>query len=127
MSEALLIATYLGPMYMVFGLSMFLNKDFYIDFGKRFRKNPDGQLILAAIEIVIAVLILNFAWGWKSAPEAIVSIFGIGAAIEALFTLFATKTYTQLVVRFTSEKMIQYGAVVAFLLGAYLTWFAYAA
>jgi len=127
-NEALILAAYIGPFYLVFGLSMLLYAKQWIKVVTEFAKNHFLMLTQMWIALLIGLIIVNMHNVWALDLSLIITLTGWGALLKGIFYLLAPGSIIKKLLKckcYKSEGFMLVSGVVMVVLGALLTYNAY--
>ena len=123
----LFIHQIIGPILVVFALSMLMNKSFYMELYKEIGKINHYLIIGGIINLSLGMSIILKHNMWSTAPEIVASVFGWLALLKGLHITLAPKSFMKMVMRFVSPGFIDFGALFLIILGGYMSYVGYSA
>lgn len=127
-NEALILAAYIGPFYLVFGLSILLYAKQWIKVVAEFTKNHFVMLTQMMFAFLIGLIIVNMhnVWAWNL--SLVITITGWGALLKGVFYLLAPADWIKGILKckcYKSEGWMYAWGVLLVVLGVLLTYNAY--
>lgn len=126
MENALFIAKVLGPVFLVFGLSILLYLGQWVKVMNDFVKNHFMLLPMSIMGMVVGLLVINTynVWAWDK--YVIVTVAGWAAFLKSVFYLLAPGEWTVCLMKSVQNKtFLAVWGVIAAGIGAWLSYSVY--
>jgi len=120
-----LVASLLGPVYLAVGLGLLINKKYYQDTIASMAKGGALLYFGGAAALVVGLLITTHQNIWTLNAAGLVTLIGWIALLKGLALLILPKQMASLTKGCTADGAITIGAILAIVLGLYLTDTAY--
>ncbi len=116
-----------GPILIAVGLGFFVSRPYYIRIYKDIEQAPFAVLFfgMAAMAAGLAQLLSHNAW--DSLPEILVTLLGWGLLLKGVICVVSPSLADRGGDFALAARIVPAAGGLAFLIGAYLTWFAYLA
>ncbi|MFA5292070.1 MAG: hypothetical protein WC496_03455 [Phycisphaerae bacterium] len=113
----------LGIAYLIIGIGILSNPDFYRKMIRDFTENPPAIYLGGLIALVIGCFLVVLHNNWTKDWSVIITIFGWAALIKGLFLIILP----QVSVRFSNafkemKNFLRIWGIIAAILGALLCW-----
>lgn len=123
---ALLVAELLGPAYLLVGVGLLLNRAHYSALVKNFSQEGAATYLSGIAVLAVGLAIVNNLHVWTLSLEGLVTLIGWIAVVKgALLLLLPRQLFTISKSLVDNTVLMVCAAVVALLLGGYLTYAAY--
>lgn len=122
-ATTLFLAQIIGPVGLVAGLSLLMNKDMMMGMMKSLEKEPLATYVTGMITMVSCIALLLHHNLWGSLSEGIVSFVGWAGVIKGALLMVAPKPLFDLGKTVWKQAML--GGIVWVLAGGYLSYMAY--
>jgi len=117
----LFLSQLIGPILIVFGLSMLIRQDAYREFIRNLSKNRSLLLYNGIIEGGAGLAIVLNHNLWTTPAQIIISLLGWGMIVEGIFDLFVSKITIKDIAH-SGAGILNIIAVISILIGAYLAY-----
>lgn len=114
-----------GLIFFLFGLSMLVNKDFYVSYAKDVQKDRGHVLLGALINLVIGLSIVLSHIGWNSTEEIVVCIIGWAATVKGVTLVLVPGSYKKMAKKLASGSAVMAGGFISLVLGALISYLAF--
>lgn len=122
MTNAEIIASIIGPFYLVVGFALFLNPDGYRRMTQDFFEHPASIYMGGIMALFMGLLVLAFHSNWSGDWTAIITVFGWLAAIKGAVLIIRPDSLAPLTRSMMgTDFRIRATAVGGLLLGLFLT------
>lgn len=123
MDTSIFLARMIGPLLMLIGVGTLMNPEHYKAMTANFLKNSELYYFSGAIAFTVGMVIVLFHNQWTGDWRGVITIIGwmslFKGAVRILFPTLGSK----MAVSITESKWeLRAGAVLALLVGAWLTW-----
>lgn len=128
MSDQMLLGAIIGPIYLVFGLSILFYSAVWKKIMDEWGKNHLPMLTLMVFNLVFGLFIINMHNVWEWSPYVIITITGWGAFLKAVVFFLVPGDHLKKMITMVSCKCyFQTAGVIVSLLGAWLSYLVYLA
>jgi len=128
METSILLAKIFGLTYIVVGLGMLINKEYYHKLFKEYLKNESLVYFGGVAALVVGIVILSFHNYWVSSWEVIITVFGWMALIKGILLLLVPKALIDLFRPwFKNETTLTLFGLLALVIGVVLGYFGFIA
>lgn len=118
MQAAEIIARIIGPVYLIAGIGMVVNADFYRRMVEDFTKSPALICLSGYFATIFGLLILAFHRSWATDWTVLVTLIGWVALLEGAVLLIAPGLFDRIFKLFlVPPARLRYWAVVPLLMG----------
>lgn len=116
-----------GPILIAIGIGFFVSRSYYVRVYRDLEKAPFAVLFfgMAAMAAGIAHVLYHNVWG--SPVEIVVSLLGWGLLLKGIICVVAPKLADRSADWALDVRVVPAAGAIAFLIGAYLTWFVWLA
>jgi len=126
MDNAMQLATIIGPVFLVIGLSILFYAEQWLKLVKGFAKDHFMLLFGSFFSLIIGLILINMHNAWEWNWELIITLTGWGMFLKGAFYFLAPGEWTKGVLQsFSSLNVLYVDGVLATVLGAYLSYLAY--
>ena len=126
METSLFIAKILGPLFVVVGASMLINRDFFRKVMEDYSKNTALVFFTGVCPLVFGIVILLLHNVWVANWTVLITIFGWGGIIKGIWLLLFPNTISKFMQAYLKNKALLVAhAILAVLLGAFLSYMGY--
>jgi uncharacterized protein YjeT (DUF2065 family) len=113
----------LGITYLVVGIGMLVNHDFYKKLITNFTENPPAIYLSGLVALLIGCLLVILHNNWTKDWSVIITIFGWAALIKGIFLIIFPKVSIKLSNTFKEmKKLLRVWGIVVAVVGALLCW-----
>ena len=128
MQTSILLAQIIGPMLLVVGIGLLINLEHYRSLVAEFAASPFQLYLSGLMALLLGLLVVAFhnvwEWGWP----VIITLLGWGSILKGIVRIAAPGFVKRMAGRYArGTTAITASAIVAALLGAVLTYFAFVA
>lgn len=130
MQKALLLAAIVGPVYLVFGLSILLYVKQWQKLIAELVKNHFQMLFGMTLSLVLGLILINAYNVWEWSLYVVITITGWGALLKALFYFLAPEKCIEKVLKspiYKSEMWLYFWGSFMTIFGVLLSYNAYIA
>ncbi len=130
MSNSLLLASIVGPFYLVFGLSMLLYVKQWQKMMKEFASNHFLMLPTMFISLIVGLIMINIHNIWEWDLYLIITINGWASLVKGVFYLLAPSAMIKGLLKckcYQSDGFLYFTAFLMSILGVLLSYYAYLA
>lgn len=114
-----------GPVVLAIALGMFISPSFYKKIYRDLEKDALAVLLFGMAAMTLGIAQTGVHNVWETVPEILVSILGWGALVKGAVFVIAPRLADQAGDNWLKLKLMPVSGIVMFLIGGYLTWFAY--
>lgn len=122
-----LILQIFGPLYLIAGLSLILNKDFYKSIFDDLAKNTFSYFFFGYLIIAFGLLIILNNNSWNTFPEGLVTFIGFAALTKGSMMLVFPNEFKKMAMAFNNEAYLTFSSILAIVIGLYICWLSYLA
>lgn len=127
MHESILLAKFLGPIYLAVGVGLLTSPAHYQKMYKDFLKSEALIYLGGIMALVIGLLILTMHNVWMKDWRVLITLIGWGGTIKGVGLLAAPEWFLGQFKNWKVESLIKYGGWFAVVLGALFSYMAYVA
>lgn len=128
MESSLLLARITGPILLVVGIGILINLEYYRRIVAEFATNPFQLYLSGVMALLLGVLIVAFHNVWELRWPVIITLIGWGATLKGIVRIAAPGFVRTNIERFgRNSTAITASAATSLVLGAVLSYFAFAA
>ncbi|MCF7834504.1 hypothetical protein K9M48_00415 [Candidatus Gracilibacteria bacterium] len=127
MENAIVIAKILAPLLLVFGLSMFLNANWYKKIITELPKNLLLNFFMATFKFMFGVLILTFYSSWTFSWALIITIMGRLSVVMTGIYLIYPKFLNNIMKVYTKKSVPVIVGIIIFILGVIFMYYGFLA
>ena len=84
MSDQMLLAAVIGPMFLVFGLSFLFYSDVWQKIASEWERSHFSMLAMMSFSLIFGLFVINLHNVWEWSPYVLVTITGWGAFLKAV-------------------------------------------
>lgn len=124
MEKAQMLAAVIGPIYLIFGLSILLYVKQWKKVIAEFSKNHFQMLMGAWMALVLGLIIINMYNVWDWSINVVITLTGWGALLKGIFYLLAPEAWIKGVLKsgmYKSDGMLYFWGAVLVVLGVLLS------
>jgi len=114
-----------GPVILTIGFGIFVSNNYYIKIYRDLEKNALAVFLFGMIAMVGGIVQVLFHNIWDSFIESVITILGWGLLIKGLIFVIAPGFVDRVGDFWADKKLVSLAGFLSFVLGAYITWFAY--
>ena len=112
-----------GIIYLIIGIGILINSDFYKKLITNFTENPPAIYLSGIVALVIGCLLVTFHNFWTKDWSVVITIFGWAALIKGLFLIVLPKVSIKVGNTFKEmKKFLKVWGVVVAIVGGLLAW-----
>jgi len=127
MYTSYMLAQIIGPVYLIVGLGLLMERSFYAKLLQEFMKSPAMMYLGGLMALIIGFLILSVHNEWRMNWSLLITLIGwLGIVKGVGLVAFPTK-FGVLMKQWKVEKWIENGYWVPLVLGVILSYFGYIA
>lgn len=128
MSNQILLGAIVGPMYLVFGLSLLLYSGVWQKIADDWGKNHLSMLTMMAFNMIFGLAIINMHNVWEWSPYVIITITGWGAFLKStVYFLLPGDSLKKAIKMLSCKCYFQVSGAIIGLLGVWLSYLIYIA
>lgn len=128
MESTMMLASVMGPAFLVFGLSVLLYTKVWVKVVKAFAKNHLNYLPIAFFEIILGLVVISMHNYWVASWEVLVTVFGWWMFIEgSLFMLVPGDSIKKMMKTSADKNVLMLAGVVVAAVGGFLSYQAFLA
>lgn len=127
-NESLMLALYVGPIYLVFGLSVLLYAKQWTKVIAEYTKNHFVLMTQMMIALLLGLIIVNLHNVWVWDLSLIITLTGWGALLKGVFYFLAPESWIKTVLKcplYKSTGFMYFWGLVLLVVGALLSYNAY--
>jgi hypothetical protein len=125
-TNAILIAKILGPVYLIVGLGMLLHNEHMRSLFNEVANSPALVYLGGVLALVIGTIIIRFHNDWSLGWTLLITLVGWGAVAKGVSRILAPDWSRELLAGYAKDdKIIPFATAAALILGAILTAGAY--
>jgi len=126
MDTSILLARIIGPLFLVVGVGIFINLEHYRRLVADFGASPLSIYMAGTTALLLGLLIVSFHNVWEWRWPVIITILGWLVLIKGAVRVLFPKLVANRAERYgRNTNIMMTSAIVAFVLGAVLTYFGY--
>lgn len=125
MDLTLFLAQLWGPLIFAVALGIFVSRSYYTKIYQDLEKDALAVLLFGMVAMTSGIIHVSFHNVWGTFPQIMVSLLGWGLLLKGVLFIVVPKLIDQAGDGWVNLKLIPYAGIAMFLLGGYLTWFAY--
>jgi hypothetical protein len=125
MNATLLVLQLMGPVVLIYGLGILLNRAYYLKMVDELEKNRLSITLAAMMNIVAGVAILVHHWLWGSFLEVVVTLIGFMALTKGIHIAIAPESWLKMTKGFSLSNMINIVPIIVTILGALMMYAGY--
>lgn len=126
MEQAITLAKYIGPVYLMLGLSALLYAKAWSRLLGKWQEDHFGLFTLMLLMGVLGVVIINMYNVWEWNKWLLVTLTGWCLAVKSVFYFIMPGNPIKALLGFGKQPWVVYvGAVVSIVVGAVLTYYSY--
>lgn len=122
MEVSLFVAKVMGPIYLIVGVGMLLNREFYQRVMEDYPKNSALVFFSGVFPLVLGVVILLLHNTWAANWTVLITIIGWGGLIKGIWLTVFPKTVQGFMKAYLKNKaLLAIHSLIALVFGAFLT------
>jgi len=125
MPETFFIAQFVGPILLAIGIGIFVSRDYYMKVYRHLESESTAVVIGGISALAAGIAVVSFHNVWSTFPEILVSLLGWLMVVKGVALAVFPKSVGTFGDMIAKQNIFSSAAVVAIILGGYLTWFAY--
>lgn len=126
MMLTVLLAKVIGTYMVIGGIAILTRKRFFMSAFSSLIEDKGSRFLLAAIDTIFGLFIINLHDDWSTLPAGIVTFIGWAALAKGVIAIFAKDAVLEkFAVKFREKKWYFAEALVVIVVGLYLVAFAF--
>lgn len=125
MEVSVFIAQILGVVYVVIGLGLLINQDYYMKMYKEMVKSSSYIFLAAALALILGIVLVLIHNFWVGSWEVIITIFAWISLVKGVLLLLFPASMMKLNMSLVSRGMLVAGGLFSLILGIVLGYFGY--
>jgi len=128
MSDQMFLAAIVGPIFLVFGLSLLLYSGVWKKIAEEWGKDHLSMMTLMAFNLVFGLVIINMHNVWEWSPYVLITLTGWAAFLKAVvYFLVPGDSLKKMIKLMNCKCYFQVSGAITALLGAWLSYLVYLA
>lgn len=123
--ESIYLSKILGPFFLILGLGILLNKDYFLKLFKEFFKHPGVVFFVGLTELIFGLVVAVYHNIWVADWPVLITIIGWGAILEGGTILLSPKTAKKLALPWLRNRSITGLMLIGLIFGLALTYAGY--
>lgn len=121
MMLTVLLAKVFGTYMIIGGVALLARKRYFMSALGSFVEDKGSRLIIAMVDIIVGLLVINIHNDWSSLPSALVTFIGWSALVKGVLAMFMKDASLERSVKaFHEKKWYLPEALVVIVVGVYL-------
>ena len=126
METSVFIARILGPCLLIVGVSMMLNRSFFLKVMEDFCKNAALMFFAGMFPLIFGLVVVLYHNVWVANWRVIITIYGWGGIIKGIWLIVFPNTISKFMQAYQKNSgLLVIHSILAFVFGAALTIFGY--
>jgi hypothetical protein len=126
MELTILLAKVLGSYMVIGGVALLVRKRFFMSAFSSLIEDKGPRFILAAVDVLVGLLVINVHNDWSSLPAGIVTFIGWAALAKGVISMFIKDaSLEKFATAFRTKKWYLPEALVVIVVGLYLAAFGF--
>lgn len=119
------LASLIGPIYLMFGLSILFHHKSWMKLVKEFGKDHFGLFTLSFVMVVFGLMLVRTynVWAWD--PFVIITITGWGMLLKGLFFFLAPGSWIKATLKLAESNYVRFGGLIHLALGLTMCYYGY--
>jgi len=126
MELTILLAKVLGSYMVIGGVALLVRRRFFMSAFSSLVEDKASRFLLAAVDVLVGLLIINIHNDWSSLPAGIVTFVGWSALAKGVISMFLKDaSLEKFAAAFRAKKWYLPEAIVVVVVGVYLVAFGF--